>query len=210
MGGLIPNPNDLEVIDALNTRFSGTRLQKLRDHIRDKTDDFFEPGRRLKRISWRLKVFPSSGIRPKGRWLTFLGSILPSNIHDRILNELRDAVGRPGALNDKCAGVRFWAAYDPNLAQAYDLTVDPGTPDGNGFFWKTITLKCRAEIPANESGDPQDPPKDNGEKGPDHPNLASSRRRPRGTTKQYGTKTAVKRTTKAAKKKRPITRAKKR
>jgi hypothetical protein len=200
MGALIPNPQDLEVVDALNTRFSGSPLARLRAHIQANNDDFFAPGRRLRRITWRLRAFPvSGGNRPKGRWLTFLETILPANIHDQILSELRDAVGQPGAINNNCAGVRFWATYEPNLAQPYDLVVARGTPDGSGLFWKMITLKCRTEIPINEPGNPGDPNPDPGEHGPPHPTLAGKTGSRKGKAKKSKAKKAVKRATKKKK-----------
>lgn len=181
MGGLIPNPNDMEVVDGLNARFSGTKLQMLRNHIQNKNDDFFAHGRHLRRITWRLKIFPTSGNRPKGRWLTFLKDILPQSIHDQILTELRSAVGNPAQINNNCVGVRFWAVYEPNLKNNYELVVETELPDANGQYWKSITLKCLQEIDPNVNGDPNDPPGDNGENGPPQP---SFRRPPKGKRKK--------------------------
>jgi hypothetical protein len=191
MGDLIPNPNDLQIVDGLNARFSGSKLQSLRAHIQNNNDDFFAPGRRLRRITWRLNVFPTSGPKPKGRWLTFLKDILPQPIHDQILAELRDAVGTPARVNNNCAGVRFWAAYDPNLATPYGLVVGREPPDPNGLFWKTITLTCLAEIPANVQGDPSNPPADNGENGPPQPALRTGKTDGKRTGKKGSTKKAA-------------------
>ena len=74
MGGLIPNGNDVEVIEKLNTTFQGNKLANLRRHIADNADDLFANTRHLHRISHRLKIFPTSGARPKGRWYVSCGS----------------------------------------------------------------------------------------------------------------------------------------
>ncbi|WP_128923040.1 hypothetical protein [Bradyrhizobium guangxiense] len=199
MGALIPSPNDLELIDALNTSFSGNKLKTLRKHIKDKNDDFFEPTRKLRRIAWRLKIFPvSGGNRPKGRWLKFLKDILTSSVHDKILAELRSAVGVPGAINDKCVGVRFWAVYESALGTPYDVEIYDD-PDPNGLFWKTIILKCKTEIDANEPGDASDPPKDNGEQTPPQPSLLTTRRQRRQPASGRSSKKVVTRRGKAKK-----------
>jgi hypothetical protein len=201
MGDLIPNPNDLQIVDGLNARFTGLELQNLRAHIQNNNDDFFANGRHLRRITWRLNVFPTSGPKPKGRWLTFLKDILPQPIHDQILAELRDAVGNPAKINNACAGVRFWAVYDPTLATPYGLVVDTEAPDANGSYWKTITLTCFAEIPANVQGDPSNPPADNGENGPPQPALRTKKAGGKRTGKKGSTKKAKKSPVKKAVKK---------
>ncbi len=194
MGSLIPNPDDLVVIDGLNARFSGTKLQKLRDHMTNRNDDFFAVGRRLRRVTWRLKIFPTSSNRPKGRWLTFLNTILPAPIHDRILAELRDAVGFPGHINNNCVGVRFWAVYDPGMANTYELVVVDEPPDGAGLYWKNITLKCLQDINNGVAGDPSNPPADNGEQTPAQPTFAAKKKKyaGAGAAKKANAKKAAK------------------
>src|SRR4051794_33038554 len=102
MGGLIPNGNDAEVIDKLNATFQGAKLAKLRKHIQDNADDVFASSRHLHRISHRLKIFPTSGPRPKGRWYVFLRDLLGDANRTKILQALKDSVGD----DPKCVGIR--------------------------------------------------------------------------------------------------------
>lgn len=198
MGSLIPNPNDLQIVDALNTRFSGTELQNLRAYIQQYNDDFFAPARTLRRIAWRLNVFPTPtpGDPHKARWLYFLQTVLPKNHHDTILATLRNAVGYPGNINNHCAGIRFWVAYDSALAKGqYDVDVDPGDPDpADGLSWMTITLTCGSEIDPNAAGNANAPPADPGENpnNPPHPALRPRKVGGKRTGKKGGTKKAVK------------------
>jgi hypothetical protein len=123
MGGLIPNPNDAEVIEKLNAQFQGDKLSKLRKHIRDKNDDFFARGRHLNRISHRLNVFPGSGSgpsRPRARWYLFLRQLIGTTNQIQILDALRGFVGDPATASDNlpCAGIRFWARFNPRPKSA--------------------------------------------------------------------------------------------
>ena len=196
MGGLIPNGNDAEVIDQLNARFRGAKLTKLRKHIHDNADDFFASSRRLHRISHRLKIFPTSGTRPKGRWYVFLRDLLGDANRLKILEALRDNVG-----NDKCVGIRFWAQFNTATSPPdYDVEVVQDTPDANGNFWVTITLLCDHEIDPSLPGDPSTPRPDSGEQGPVHPNLTPAKPKTLKSVKK-STKKAKKKVKKAAKKK---------
>jgi hypothetical protein len=193
MGGLIPNGNDAEVIDQLNTRFQGAKLTKLRKHIHDNADNFFASTRHLHRISHRLKIFPTSGTRPKGRWYVFLRDLLGDANRLKILQALRDHVG-----NDKCVGIRFWARFNTAASPPeYEVEVVQDSPDANGNFWVTITLLCDHEIDPSVPGDPSIPPPDPGEHGPVQPNLNPAKRKTRKPDKKY-----AKKVKKAAKKKR--------
>jgi hypothetical protein len=201
MGGLIPNPNDAEVIDKLNAQFQGAKLQKLRDHIRGTADVFFADDRHLHRISHRLRIFPSSGDRPKGRWYVLLRDLIGDTNRKAILKALRDAVGNP-----KCVGIHFWARFNtrstpPPIAD-YEVEVIQERPDTNGEFWVAITLLCDHEILASVQGDPSDPPEDPGEKRPVHPiPLAPARRaKKQGKRPGYGKKPVKKAPKKAARK----------
>jgi hypothetical protein len=192
MGSLIPNGNDAEVIDKLNARFQGNKLKSLRKHINDNTDDFFASGRKLHRISHRLKIFPSSGNRPKGRWYVFLRDIIGDTNRIKILNAMKDALD-----DDKCVGIHFWARFNPKPSPPdYEVDVSPKHPDANGEYWITITLLCDHEIDPNIPGDASDPPADAGEKGPVHPSLHARRKSPKNavkkSAKKAGKKTAKK------------------
>jgi len=195
MGALIPNGNDAEIIDKLNTTFQGAKLAKLRKHIHDNADDLFGSGRKLHRISHRLKIFPTTGNRPKGRWYVFLRDLIGDPNRIQILQAINDAVGDPN-----CVGIHFWARYNTKSNPPdYEVEVSPKHPDANGKFWITITLLCDHEIDPNIPGDPSDPPADGGEHGPEHPNLRPVRRKKKAVKKsakkdikQAGKKTAKK------------------
>jgi hypothetical protein len=190
MGSLIPNGNDAEVIDKLNRRFQGARLIGLRKHIKDKSDDFFAGGRKLHRISHRLKIFPSTGNRPKGRWYVFLRDLIGDTNRIAILSALKDALD-----DDKCVGIHFWARFNaaPNPPD-YDVDISPRHPDANGEYWITITLLCDHEIDPGIPGDFSTPPADTGEKLPVQPDpLPPSRRRPsKKSAKKAGKKVGKK------------------
>jgi hypothetical protein len=184
MGGLIPNGNDAEVIDQLNSRFQGAKLTKLRKHINDNADNFFASTRHLHRISHRLKIFPTSGTRPKGRWYVFLRDLLGDANRLKILQALRDNVG-----TDKCVGIRFWARFNTAAKPPdYDVEVVQDAPDANGNFWVTITLLCDHEIDPSVPGDPSTPSPDSGEHGPVHPNLTPAKRMRRKPVKKHAKK----------------------
>ena len=204
MGGLIPNGNDAEVIDKLNTRFQGAKLRNLRKHIKDENDDFFASGRNLHRISHRLKIFPSTGDRPKGRWYVFLRDLIGETNRIIILKALKDALD-----DDKCVGIHFWARFNETLNPPdYDVDVSPKHPDANGEYWITITLLCDHEIDPSIPGDPSDPPADAGENGPVHPSLlAAQRKSPKRAVKKSAKKAVKKVGKKAAKKKKQKRRA---
>jgi hypothetical protein len=199
MGGLIPNGNDADVIDKLNTTFQGAKLARLRKHIHDNGDDVFASNRKLYRIAHRLNIFPSSGPRPKGRWYVFLRDLLGNANQTKILQALRDSVGDPN-----CVGIRFWAQFNPAPNPPdYDVDISPKHPDATGKFWITITLLCDHEIDPSIPGDPRDPPADSGEHGPVHPSLAPARKkRAKKAAKKAVKKAAKKATKKVAKKRR--------
>jgi hypothetical protein len=153
MGSLVPNPNDLQVINQLNDLFSQPRLKGLRDWISANDPNFFAPGRHLFRIAYRLNIAPAAGANPRGRWFKFLkdflndrpdGSGKPKN-HDIILTALDGYVGDPN-----CSGIRFWARYGAatELPATIDykavVTQDP--PDSTGLYWTSITLLCRHDL----------------------------------------------------------------
>jgi hypothetical protein len=172
MGALIPNGNDAEVISQLNSVFTGPKLAKLRKHIKNTHDDVFGAARHLPRISYRLKVAPTSGNRAKGRWYVFLRDLIGPGNQQKILTGLRDAVADP-----TCVGIRFWARLDPAIGSGYDVEVvtEPADPDGQ--HWVTITMLCDHEINPTLPGDPSTPPADSGEAAPPQPLVTAPRRR---------------------------------
>ena len=115
MGSLVPNPNDMEVINALNSVFSDPRLTALRTWMTTAGNDpnLFAAGRHLHRIAYRLNIHPTSGAgtNPRGRWFKFLQSFLnerpdgagKAKNHDIILTALDGFVSDP-----HCAGIHFW------------------------------------------------------------------------------------------------------
>ncbi len=186
MGGLVPSPADMEVINALNSVFSDPRLTALRTWMDTAGNDkqLFAGGRNLHRIAYRLKIHPNSnaGTNPRGRWFKFLKDFLkerpdgvghPKN-HDIILAALESFVD--DAIN--CKGIHFWARYGSGAELPtgidYKAVVTQEPPDPNsGSYWGSITLLCRHDLP-NNAGDIPDPSKanhgdDNGEGGDEQP-----------------------------------------
>jgi hypothetical protein len=198
MGALIPNGNDAEVIDKLNSVFSGSNLAKLRKHIKIKNDDVFHSERNLHRISHRLKIAPTSGTKARGRWYVFLRDLIGADTQKKILKGIGDAVN-----DSKCEGIRFWARLEPGIEKDYDAEIVADPADAAGRHWVTITMLCDHEIHPTLPGDPGTPPPDHGEAGPQHPLLPSTAKA--GAAKNKGTKKstkkAVKRTVKKAAKK---------
>jgi hypothetical protein len=194
MGALIPNGNDAEVISQLNSVFTGAKLAKLRRHIQH--DNMFGAGRHLPRISFRLKVAPTSGNRAKGRWYVFLRDLIGPSNQQKILTGLRDAVA-----DSTCVGIRFWARLDPGVANGYDVEVVSEPADASGQHWVTITMLCDHEINPTLPGDPSTPPADPGEGPPTQPLVAATPKAKKAAKKTV--KKAVKKSNKkAAKKKR--------
>lgn len=196
MGGLVPNPNDLEVINQLDDLFSEPRLDALRQWMATAGNDpeLFFPGRHLHRIAYRLQIFPTSAVatNPKGRWFKFLRDCLKerpngpgtSTNHDIILSALAGFV----ADDQNCVGIHFWAQYnsgdpppkqppsDSQIPSGFDyravVTQEPADP-ATGEYWGSITLLCRHDIPAG-AGIIPDPSaanhgQDNGESGAEQP-----------------------------------------
>jgi hypothetical protein len=198
MGALIPNGNDAEVINELNSAFSGSQLAKLRRHIQNKHDDMFGGGRHLHRISYRLKVWPTSGNRAKGRWFIFLRDLVGAATQQKILKGIRDAVN-----DTSCAGIRFWARLDQGAPSDYDVEIVSEPADATGQHWVTITLLCDHEIDPSLPGDPSTPAPDNGEVSPPQPLVAKPRRGPpkKKSPKKSKKKAGKKSSKKAGKKK---------
>lgn len=195
MGALIPNGNDAEVISQLNSVFTGPSLAKLRRHIQNKHDDMFGDGRALHRISYRLKIWPTSGPRARGRWYVFLRDLVGATTKQKILDGIRDAV-----KDTTCAGIRFWARLDPRAPRDYDVEVVADPADSTGQHWVTITLLCDHEIDPSLPGDPSTPPADPGEVSPPQPLAPTERARRRAPKKKASKKSSKKAGKKAAKK----------
>jgi hypothetical protein len=191
MGALIPNGNDAEVISQLNSVFTGAKLAKVRRHIRNTGDDMFGAARHLARISFRLKVAPTSGNRAKGRWYVFLRDLIGIGNQQKILTGLRDAVA-----DSTCVGIRFWARLDPAIGSGYDVEVVKEPPDADGQHWVTITMLCDHEINPSLPGDPATPPANPGEQPPVQPAVAVARKAKKPAKK--AAKKAVKKSYKKA------------
>jgi hypothetical protein len=167
MGDLLPNNNDLDVINQLSTRFNATQFSTLKQYISSSHDDFlWGNGKSLARASYRLNIWPTSGPRARARWFAFLRRILSRQNQTDIKTALKTAVENTAG---NIVGVHFWAQYDgtiPHNTYVVQVTNDPA--DGAGNVFLKITLLCDHEIPASEPGDP-DPVADPGETGPVHP-----------------------------------------
>jgi hypothetical protein len=167
MGGLLPNGNDIDVINQLNTQFTGDTFDDLIAYVKFSKDDFlWGPGKTLARASYRLNIWPTSTAKARRRWFAFLGRILSPQNQADIQSALKTSVqNAPGNI----VGVHFWAQYDPSVAKnSYVVQVTDEPADGAGNIFKKVTLLCDHEIPAKENGDP-DPGPDKNEKGPEHP-----------------------------------------
>jgi hypothetical protein len=205
MGSLIPNPNDQEILDKLNNRFSPVGLTALRQFMTASGDDTFNASRTLHRISYRLKLHPTSGARPRARWFKFLKDMLGTTNSAKIQKTIRDAVNDWNTNNGVgCIGLKFWAIYDPHLTTDYSVDVYEAPPDADGRYWVTITLVCNHEIVGTENGIPDPTAPENGEKGnppafvPHQPKAkADSSKKPYGK----GAKKAAKKSGKKAAKK---------
>lgn len=199
MGALIPNPNDIEIINKLNTRFGMAGIAALRQFMANHHDDTFNAGRHLHRISYRLGIYPTTGARPRARWFVFLRSLIGATNAHMIQSAIRDAVNDWNPNTNPptgCVGVKFWAIYDPTIAQDYSVDVYKAPPDAAGQYWATITLVCNHEIDPNEPGIPDPTTADGGESGGPPPTIGIGRRQPRAAKKAAIPKKSGKKTVK--------------
>jgi hypothetical protein len=173
MGSLIPSGGDTNVIIKLDARFSGQKLAKLRAFINGTDSSFFHPPRHLRRISYRLKIWPD-GL--KGRWFYFLKQLLPNTAQGgtTVAVVIRDAL-RDFVADPNCTQIGFHVQADvygtlPNgIDYRADLNPDPAALPANAYA-ASITLVCRTEIPPGVN-EPDPSTKDPGESGPDQPNI---------------------------------------
>jgi hypothetical protein len=173
MGSLIPSGGDTNVINKLDKRFSGESLQNLRAFISSTDRQFFHAPRHLRRISYRLKIWPD-GL--KGRWFYFLKHLLPNTAQAGttvavvVRNALRDFVA-----DSNCTQVSFHVQPDvhgtlaPGIDYRADITPDPAHRPANAYAAK-VTLVCRNEIPHGVD-EPDPAAKDADENGPDQPDI---------------------------------------
>ncbi|WP_158671941.1 hypothetical protein [Bradyrhizobium guangdongense] len=178
MGSLIPSGGDANVIAKLDARFSGQPLQNLRNFINGTDAHFLHPPRHLRRISYRLKIWPD-GL--KGRWFYFLKHLLPNTAQDdpqghpsTVAVVIRDAL-RDFVADTNCTQVSFHVQPDvqgtlPNgIDYRADIIPSPAARPAHAYP-ASITLVCRQEIPQGVS-EPDPTAKDTGENGPDQPNI---------------------------------------
>ncbi len=175
MGGLLPNPNDLQVIAQLDERFSGDQLIWLRGQC--VSDPMFDAQRSLRRAAWRLKIAPTTGNKPAARWSWFLGKGLSQANQDAIKKILREAMANAA---DNIVGVLFDAVADSDLAaRTYTVVRQqiPADTQTDDIFLK-IVLHCGSDIDPNEKGDSTRPPPEPGEQGGEYPSPFSYAPRP--------------------------------
>jgi hypothetical protein len=195
MGDLLPNGNDIDVINQLIVQFTATPFSNLKKYVSSSGDDFlWGHGKSLARASYRLKIWPTSGTKAKRRWFAFLKRILSRQNQIDIQNALKTAVENSAG---NIVGVHFWAQFDSSIAHnTYGVRVTREAADAMGNVFLKITLLCDHEIPAAEAGDP-DPGPDMGEIGPVHP-LAKKKKPGKGRKpgkKKPGKKRVVKKRT---------------
>lgn len=189
MGDLLPNGNDIDVINQLMVQFTATPFSNLKKYVGSSGDDFlWNGGKSLARASYRLKIWPTSGTKARRRWFAFLKRILSRQNQLDIQAALKTAVENNAG---NIVGVHFWAQFDSGVApNTYGVRVTREAADASGNVFLKITLLCDHEIPATEAGDP-DPGPDHGEIGPVHPLVKKAKKR----GKSRGKKSAVKKRT---------------
>ncbi len=173
MGSLIPSGGDTNVINKLDSRFSGQPLANLRAFINGTDAPFFHPPRPLRRISYRLKIWPDN---LKGRWFYFLRHLLPNTAQSgtTVAVTIRDAL-RDFVADPNCTQVSFHVQPDVHgtlptgIDYRADINPNPAAPPATAYA-ATITLVCRTEIPQGVH-EPDPAAKDGGENGPDQPNI---------------------------------------
>jgi hypothetical protein len=190
MGVLLPNGNDVDVINQLNTAFNNGPFAKIRNYINTSGDDFLSgSGKSLARASFRLNIWPKSGRKARKRWFAFLGRILSRQNQIDIQAALKTAV-QNGSGN--IVGMLFSAQFDSTVAaNTYVVSVSQVPADAAGNVFVKVTLLCDHEIDPADAGD-NDPPKDPGETGPIHPAASRSKRRRKPAKKATAKKAAKK------------------
>lgn len=174
MGVLLPNGNDVDVTNQLNTAFNDGALKKLRDYINTSGDDFLRPGKSLARASFRLNIWPKSGRKPRKRWFAFLQRILSRQNQIDIQTAIKTAIDNS---TGNIVGMQFGAQFDPTVAaNTYVVSVSQVPADAVGNVFVKVVLLCDHEIDPGDQGD-NDPPRDQGETGPVHPIGSASKRR---------------------------------
>jgi hypothetical protein len=188
MGDLLPNGNDIDVINQLTTRFTASPFSALKHYVSSSQDDFlWGNGKSLARASYRLNIWPTSGTKAKRRWFAFLGRILSRQNQMDIKAALKTAVENTAG---NIVGVHFWAQFDASIAQnSYVVQVTRDAADAAGNVFLKITLLCDHEIPATEAGDP-DPGPDLGEIGPVHPLVKRAKKKKTSKPKKAKAKKA--------------------
>src|SRR4051812_11993728 len=113
MGDLLPNGNDIEIINQLTTRFTASPFAELKHYVGTSGDDFLWNNRKsLARASYRLKIWPTSGTKARRRWFAFLKRILSRRNQTDIHAALKTAVENPAG---DIVGIRFWAQFDASI-----------------------------------------------------------------------------------------------
>lgn len=195
MGDLLPNGNDIDVINQLTVRFTASQFSELKNYVHSSRDDFlWGNGKSLARASYRLNIWPTSGTKAKRRWFAFLGRILSRQNRIDIQTALKTAVENSAG---NIAGVHFWAQFDSTVPHnTYGVQVTREAADAAGNVFLKITLLCDHEIPSTEGGD-ANPGADPGEIGPVHPFLKKPKKKKvnkaKKTKKAKGKKSVKKR-----------------
>jgi hypothetical protein len=174
MGSLIPSGGDTNVINKLDNLFSGQSLKNLRGFVTGTDPNFFHAPRLLRRISYRLKIWPD-GL--KGRWFYLLAHPLHNTAQDGtfVAVVIRNALRHFVADDPNCTQVSFYVQADvkgtlpDGIDYRADINPDPAARPAKAYA-ATVTLVCRTEIPPGVN-EPDPTTKDGGENGPDQPNI---------------------------------------
>jgi hypothetical protein len=177
MGGLIPTPNDLEVVAKLNSRFSSAGLTGLRNYQAATGDVLFQNplhARTLERVSVRLGIYPSTHWG-RGRWLYFLANVLkPSGggaTYNIIAQILAQAVATANVdsvvfnvIEDPALAAGTYILFPNNAANALPAAGGTGprrshdAPPGTEIYLITLVCPSAATFPYGV-----EPPSDGGE-----------------------------------------------
>ena len=173
MGSLIPSGNDTNVINKLDAIFSDPKLGRLRAFVNGADAHFFHAPRLLRRISYRLQIWPDGA---RGRWFYFLKNLLPNTAQNgtTVAVVIRDAL-KAFVADANCTNVTFHVQPDVHgtlsagVNYRADISPDPAAAPAHAYA-ASITLVCRNEIPPGVN-EPDPTTKDGGEGGPDQPNI---------------------------------------
>jgi hypothetical protein len=159
MGALIPvgSGPDKEIVDRLNSLFSGANLTTLRHH--DQVEKLFDGHHRLGRVAFRLGAYPSADYSPgdpdaKRKWFYFLHHELPQETQDAIKRILSDAMTRSSIRAVEFSVEENSVASHPHLFPSNREQLTAYLNQARNAYLVHLV------VPAPMSGNVEDPPAD--------------------------------------------------